>query len=171
MSDFLAQSVEKANFSRLQGQVEKTLNRATNLSASSLSQRAERPTTEEEIEEVAKGFDAMFLRLLVKEMKKTVQRSSLMGEDSSAMKMYDDMMDEHLADAMAEQGLGIGNMVREHLKEHVANVHDADSEVIQDRLSQEIQKAKEYGEQSGATKPEESTVPPSRPNREAEARD
>jgi len=171
MSDFLAQSIEKANISRFQGQVEKTVNRAANLSASSLTQRAERPKTESEIEEVAKGFDAMFLRLLVKEMKKTVQKSSLMGEDSSAMQMYDDLLDEHLSDAMADQGLGIGDMVRKQLKEHVENVHEADSEVIRDRIAQGLRKAAEYGKQSAAVKPEESTEPPLRPNRKAETGD
>lgn len=58
-------------------------------------------------------FEQMFAHLLLKEMRKTVNDSSF-TEKSHATKMYEQMMDESLAEQMAKSGqLGIGKQLME----------------------------------------------------------
>jgi Rod binding domain-containing protein len=70
-----------------------------------------KPThTPEEIKKVSKQFESIFLRMLMKEMRSTVEKSSLVGNDR-AMEMFQSMQDDQFADTMSEKGIGIGDMV------------------------------------------------------------
>lgn len=72
-----------------------------------------------------KEFEQMFVHLMLKEMRKTVNESSW-GQKSHAAKMYEEMMDESLAAQMAESGqMGVARQLQQTL--HA------------DRLQQEIQ--------------------------------
>ncbi len=63
------------------------------------------------LKEVARGFDAYFARVLLKEMRGSVLKSSLFGE-GAAGEIYQGMFDDNLADALSEAGgFGIGEMI------------------------------------------------------------
>jgi flagellar protein FlgJ len=63
------------------------------------------------LKEVARGFDAYFARILLKEMRGSVLKSSLFGA-GAAGELYQDMFDEHLAEALSKAGgFGIGEMI------------------------------------------------------------
>jgi len=54
---------------------------------------------------VAQQFESLFINLMLKEMRKTVSRSDLLGSD--AMETYEQMFDQQIALGMAKAG-GIG---------------------------------------------------------------
>jgi flagellar protein FlgJ len=54
---------------------------------------------------VAKQFESLFINTMLKEMRKTVSRSDLLGSD--AMETYEQMFDQQIALGMAKAG-GIG---------------------------------------------------------------
>jgi flagellar protein FlgJ len=171
MADFLSQSVQQADFSRLQSQTDAALQKAKQMGQGNADSGPGQPKSDEEIEEVAKGFDAIFLRCLVQELRKTIEKTDLMGEDSSAMKMYEDMFDENLADAMAEQGLGIGDMVRDYLKEYRATVHESGSEAIRKYIDEGMARSAQLRHQGVGAAPAKSSEPPLRLNKSEEPRD
>jgi flagellar protein FlgJ len=69
-----------------------------------------------EIKAVSKNFESIFMQMLFKEMRDSVQKSDLFG-NSQGMEffqgMYDDQMSQQLASA---GGLGIGRLVYDRLK-------------------------------------------------------
>ena len=76
--------------------------------------------TEDQIQKVSKDFEAIFLRMIFKQMRESVEKSSLFG-NSRAMDFFESMRDEQLADSLAKAGgLGIGNMVYQRLQEATA---------------------------------------------------
>jgi flagellar protein FlgJ len=66
------------------------------------------------IEEVAQGFEAIFMRQIVKGLRKT----ATVDEDSAFMNgIYSDMLDEQLADHLARSGgLGLAAVIRAYLE-------------------------------------------------------
>ena len=61
-------------------------------------------------------FEQMFVHLMLKEMRKTVNDSSG-STKSHATKMYEEMMDEAMAEQMARSGqLGLGRQLQESLR-------------------------------------------------------
>jgi flagellar protein FlgJ len=54
---------------------------------------------------VAEQFESLFLNMMLKEMRRTVSRSELLGSD--AMETYEQMFDQQIALGMAKSG-GIG---------------------------------------------------------------
>jgi Rod binding domain-containing protein len=68
-------------------------------------------------EEAARQFESFFLYMLLKEMDKTVNRSSLFG-DSMASRFYREMYYEQLADALTESGspLGVSDLLLSQLQ-------------------------------------------------------
>ena len=66
--------------------------------------------TPEEMKKVAKQFESIFLRMLMKEMRSTVEKNSLVGTDR-AMEMFQSMQDDQFAEGMSEKGIGLGDMV------------------------------------------------------------
>jgi flagellar protein FlgJ len=126
-----------AQVSNLQSKVDSALERAGG-----------KKKTEEEIDEVAKGFESIFMRLMLKEMKKTVEKTGFMGEDSSASQMYEDMMDDHLAEALGEEGLGIGQMVKDFLHEQARTSFDPYSPEIQQKLTERVEQYQKIQEET-----------------------
>jgi len=73
--------------------------------------------TDEQMRQVSKNFEAIFMRMLFKEMRNSVQKSGIMG-NSQAMDFFETMRDDEISQQLANSGgLGIGNMVYEKLKE------------------------------------------------------
>ena len=68
-------------------------------------------------EEAARQFESFFLYMLLKEMDKTVSRSSLFG-DSLASRFYREMYYERLSDAMSARGspLGVSELLLSQLQ-------------------------------------------------------
>lgn len=63
------------------------------------------------LKEAARGFDAYFARTLLKEMRNSVMKSSLFGSGAAA-EIYQDLFDDHLAEALsAAGGFGLGAMI------------------------------------------------------------
>lgn len=63
-------------------------------------------------EEAYRDFEKMFVHQMLKEMRKTINETSLV-EKSHATKMYEEMMDEAMADQMAMSGqLGLADQLR-----------------------------------------------------------
>jgi len=70
--------------------------------------------TPAEMQKVAKQFEAIFLRMMLKEMRSTVEKSGL-SANSPAMKLFESMQDDQTADSLSNQGIGIGNLVYQQL--------------------------------------------------------
>ena len=70
--------------------------------------------SEKDMEKVARDFESVFVNKLFESMRKGVPKSGLL--DSSAMKMYQSMMDQEMAKQMSiGKGIGIGEMVYKDL--------------------------------------------------------
>ena len=70
--------------------------------------------SEKDMEKVARDFESVFVNKLFESMRKGVPKSGLL--DSSAMKMYQSMMDQEMAKLMSKgKGMGIGEMVYKDL--------------------------------------------------------
>lgn len=69
------------------------------------------------VEEAASQFESFFLYMLLKEMDKTVNRSSLFG-DGMATRFYREMYYERIADALSESGspLGVSDLLLTQLQ-------------------------------------------------------
>ena len=73
--------------------------------------------SDEQIKKVSKNFEAIFMRMIFKEMRNSVQKTGLMGS-SQALDFFETMRDEQLSESLANAGgLGIGKMVYQKLKE------------------------------------------------------
>ncbi len=73
--------------------------------------------SDDELKKVSKNFEAIFMRMLFKEMRNTVQKSGVMG-NSQALEFFESMRDEQLSENLASAGgLGIGNVIYQRLKE------------------------------------------------------
>jgi len=67
-----------------------------------------------EVAGVAQQFESLFLNLMLKEMRKSIQKSDLLGSD--AMETYEQMFDQQVALGMAKAGgIGIGKFVESQL--------------------------------------------------------
>jgi flagellar protein FlgJ len=66
------------------------------------------------IDKVANGFETMFLSMLLKEMRQTLEAGSMFAEDTGDVLggLFDMFMSQHLA---KQAPLGIGQMVRRQL--------------------------------------------------------
>ena len=64
--------------------------------------------TEKELMEVAQKFEALLIHQMLKEMRKTVQKSDLLN--SFSLQQYESMMDEEIASEMAKhKGIGLAD--------------------------------------------------------------
>lgn len=87
------------------------------LSAKTLNPLSGLPShSDAELKQVSKNFESIFLQMLFKEMRNSVQKSDLFG-NSQGMEFFESMHDEQLTQQLASAGgLGIGNMVYQKLK-------------------------------------------------------
>ena len=66
--------------------------------------------SEKDMEKVARDFESVFVNKLLESMRKAVPKSGLL--DSSALDMYQSMMDQEMAKDLSKQkGMGMGEMV------------------------------------------------------------
>ncbi len=70
---------------------------------------------DQELKSACKGFEAMFLNMMYKQMRATVPADTLFGE-SNAKKVYQEMHDEKLMDSIADGGgVGLADMLYKQL--------------------------------------------------------
>ena len=73
--------------------------------------------SDEELRQVSQKFESIFLQMLFKEMRNSVEKSGLLG-NSQATEFFESMHDEQLSEQLSlSGGIGIGNMVYQKLKE------------------------------------------------------
>ena len=66
--------------------------------------------SKKEMEKVARDFESVFINKLFESMRKGIPKSGLL--DSSAMDMYQSMLDQEMAKELSKQkGMGMGEMV------------------------------------------------------------
>jgi flagellar protein FlgJ len=66
--------------------------------------------SQKEMEKVARDFESVFINKLFESMRKGIPKSGLL--DSSAMDMYQSMLDQEMAKELSKQkGMGMGKMV------------------------------------------------------------
>jgi flagellar protein FlgJ len=69
-----------------------------------------------EIQQVSKNFESIFLQMVFKEMRDSVQKSNLFG-NTQGMEFFESMYDEKLTQQLASAGgFGLGQMVYQKLK-------------------------------------------------------
>lgn len=84
-------------------------------------------------EKAFQDFESMFAHMILKEMRKTINDSSMV-EKSHATKMYEEMMDEALAQQMGGSGqLGIADQLRSTLDSERIRVKNVANEKIMTR--------------------------------------
>ncbi len=73
--------------------------------------------SEAELKSVAQNFESLFMQMLMKEMRNSVQKSGLLG-NSRGMEFFESMYDEQLTQKLASSGgLGLGQMIYDRLKQ------------------------------------------------------
>ena len=72
---------------------------------------------------VAQQFESLFLNLMLKEMRKSVARSDLLG--SEAMETYEQMFDQQIALGMSKAGgIGLAPFIEQQLNKHAESTVD-----------------------------------------------
>ena len=72
--------------------------------ASRLTEKAEN----KELKEACQGFEAIFVRSMLKNMRSSLPGEALFETDNHGMDIYKSMHDEYLSEALSKQGQGIG---------------------------------------------------------------
>ena len=82
-------------------------------------QKASTSKDEEKLREVCNNLESVFLNMMFKSMRSTIQKSDLMGE-SFATEAYEDMLYENYADeASKAKGFGLGDMLYKQLSKNI----------------------------------------------------
>jgi hypothetical protein len=72
--------------------------------------------TDAELKQVAQNFESIFIQMMFKEMRNSVEKSNLFG-NSQASQFFESMKDEEMSKQLATSGgIGLGNMVYQSLK-------------------------------------------------------
>lgn len=83
------------------------------------------PKKDRELRDACEGFEAMFLTLMYKEMRKTVPENKLFGQ-SHGEKIWHSMLDEAMMDDAAKSGgVGLADMLYEQLSPQVLGTDGA----------------------------------------------
>ena len=87
-------------------------------SASHLNPLEGTPTySSAELKKVSQNFESIFMRMMFKEMRDSVQKSDLFG-DSKTMGFFQSMSDDQLSDTLsAAGGIGLGKMIYQQLQQ------------------------------------------------------
>lgn len=72
--------------------------------ASKLSENSEN----KELKEACQGFEAIFVKSMLKNMRDSLPGEALFETDNHGMDIYKSMHDEYLSEALSKQGQGIG---------------------------------------------------------------
>lgn len=78
---------------------------------------------DEELMDACRDFEAVFIHMMLKEMRKTIPKNGFV-EKSTASKIFEDMFDEEIAKEISkkDEGLGIAKMMYEQFKRQNINL-------------------------------------------------
>ncbi len=78
-------------------------------------------TENRELKDACQGFEAIFLKNLLKNMRSSLPGEALFETDNHGMDIYKSMYDEYLGEALSKQGdsIGLGRFLYEELKESI----------------------------------------------------
>lgn len=83
-----------------------------------------------ELKKATQGFESFFLHQLLQEMRKTIPKDSLLGDDAHQQEIFQDMMDQTLADTTAQRGdFGIGRVLYDQLSKSLPTTPPATLDV------------------------------------------
>ena len=72
---------------------------------------------DQELDQASKDLESIFVQQLLKEARKTPLTEDSLFPKSHAMEIYEGMIDEHIADKMAEQSaFGLASFIKNNLK-------------------------------------------------------
>jgi flagellar protein FlgJ len=72
----------------------------------------------EKLAEVARGFESMFINLLMSQMRKTIPKSELI-DGGQAQEIFEKMFDDEISKIIAQRGdLGIANALMKQFEHH-----------------------------------------------------
>ncbi len=70
----------------------------------------------QQLKRATEQFEGFFLHQLLAEMRKTVPKDTLLGDDANQGEIFRDMLDQTLADTMSRRGdFGLGKMMYDQL--------------------------------------------------------
>jgi peptidoglycan hydrolase FlgJ len=73
--------------------------------------------SDSELRQVSKNFESIFLQMVFKEMRNSVEKSDLFG-NTQGMEFFESMRDQALTEQLANAGgIGLGQMVYQRLKQ------------------------------------------------------
>ena len=88
---------------------------------------------DKKLREACQGFEAMFLNMMYREMRRTVPDDSLFGT-SNAQKIWQDMMDTEMVNQMsAAGGVGLADVIYKQLTLEDKARHDMSERIMQQR--------------------------------------
>lgn len=106
-----AQAASSANFSKVLNEMQQKIDKAGKINA----QDEKAAKQDKELKEACKGFEAMFLSMMYKEMRATVPENTLFGK-SNAEKIFEDMRDNEMMKNVADSGgIGLADMMYRQL--------------------------------------------------------
>lgn len=86
---------------------------------------------------VASQFESLFINLMMKEMRKTVSRSGLMGSD--AMETYQQMFDQQVALGMSKAGgIGLGSFIDAQLQRQNSSLIDPNAKTVKEPIATNV---------------------------------
>ena len=84
----------------------------------------------QELKKATGQFESFFLHQLLQEMRKTVPKDTLVGDDGHPQEIFQDMMDQTLADSASKRGdFGLGKMLYDQLSHSLDATPDASLDV------------------------------------------
>jgi flagellar protein FlgJ len=73
--------------------------------------------TDAEMKQVSQNFESIFIQMMIKEMRNSVEKSNLFG-NSQATQFFESLRDEEMSKQLASSGgIGIGDVIYQRLKQ------------------------------------------------------
>lgn len=91
------------------------------------SKFGDEPDKEKKLKEIARGFESMFVKLLMAQMRQTIPESELI-DGGNAQEIFEEMFDDEIGKRISQRGdLGIANaLMREFEKQYNSNAYNGE---------------------------------------------
>lgn len=102
-------------------QKEQKANKVTMSNFENTLQKAFNDNDKKKLKEVCQDFESVFMGIIYKEMRATIQKSDLIPE-SNATKIFESMLDDEIVKKASKAGgIGLGDMLYNHMKQSWEN--------------------------------------------------
>lgn len=99
------------------GQAKATGDFADKLAKAVADQSGQASRDDAKLREACKGMEAVFLNMMLSEMRKTVPKTGLLGDQSNADEIMKSMLDSEMTKNIAQAGgIGLGDMLYRQLR-------------------------------------------------------